>query len=82
MRDVGGPPVPELVLANTQSLLYSQLFVYKPSHELEISSLSLLFYFCIYNSHAVLAFSGETEPTEYIREIYKGRLVIATGLGG
>lgn len=80
---LGGPPVPELVLANTQSLLYSQLFVYKPSHELEISSLSLLFYFCIYNSHAVLAFSGETEPTEYIiREIYKGRLFIATGLRG
>lgn len=67
---LGGPPVPELVLANTQSLLYSQLFVYKPSHELEISSLSLLFYFCIYNSHAVLAFSGETDQQNILLERY------------
>lgn len=79
---LGGPPVPELVLANTQSLLYSQVFVYKPSHEREISSPSLVFYFCIYSSHAVLAFSGETEPIGYIRELYKGRFIIGTGSRG
>lgn len=62
----GGPPVPELVLANAQSLLCSQLFVYKPSHELEISSPSLLF--CIYNSHTVLGVSRKPEPIGYIRE--------------
>lgn len=66
----GGPPVPELVLANTQSLLCSQLFVYKPSRELEISSPSLLFCFCIYNSHTVLGVSRKPEPIGYIKERY------------